>query len=93
MFERNKVRIPVFESNKVSIPMFGRTRSEFQCLEEIKSEFQCLVGSGHNSNVWEKNVKIPLKEIFSQIRDKSEHVNYLLANRDVTTWQISCFHN
>jgi len=81
----------VLESNKASIPVFGRIRSEFQCLEEIKSEFQCLVGSGHNSNVWENNVKIPIKEIFSQIRDKSEHVNYLLANHGVAMWQNILF--
>ena len=33
------------------------------------------------------------EEIFNRISDKSEHVNYSLANRYVVGGKISCFNN
>ena len=62
MFGRIRSEFKCLKEIRSEFQCLKAIRSEFQCLEEIKSEFQCLVGSGHNPNVWEKNVKIPVKK-------------------------------
>ena len=62
MFGRIRSEFKCLKEIRSEFQCLKAIRSEFQCLEEIKSEFQCLVGSGHNSNVWENNVKTPVKK-------------------------------
>ena len=53
---------------------------KFSNYQRLKAGLDCFKSSKPDSNgFWE-----PSEQIFNRIRDKSEHVNYLLANRDVS---------